>query len=122
MILKPLLPDLHVGAEFLLRSIRKPALNELHRLFEVRLGRYQNMNVIGHNDKFVKQIRLATIVIESIDEQFRPSLRLEQRATPPCLSRDHVGLTGVSRVFSLRPQLLTSGAKAPVNCGPDRRA
>src|SRR5215467_3301823 len=72
------------------------------------------MNVIGHDDELVQQIDLAAIVIEGINQEFRPTMILEESSTAPGLGRDHVGLTGVARMFSLRPHLIPQGLKPPL--------
>src|SRR5208283_1288827 len=68
MVRKSLLPDFQVGSEFLLRAIGKSALNELHRLFEARKRRWQNMDMVRHDDKLVKKIRGSPIVIKGVNQ------------------------------------------------------
>ena len=102
MILESLLPNLHVRTKFLPSPKRKAAFDELNRLLQACQRRNQNMDVVGHDGEFMQEIGGRPIVIERVDQKFRPRLGLEKSATFPCGRGDHVGLGIVRRMFSLR--------------------
>ena len=112
MIGKPLLPDLHVRAQLFLGAIRKSTLNELDCFFQTRLRRKQNVNMVGHDNKLMQQIRRPAIVKNRINHQPRPRLSREKRTPFPRSRRDHVGVARVRGVFSGRPHNGSSAAKA----------
>ena len=68
--------------------------------------------MVGHDHEFVEQIGGTTIVIKSLDQQFRPGLSREQISSTPSRRSDHVGLAIVRRMLSQWPHRLTSAAKA----------
>jgi hypothetical protein len=115
VIMKSLLPDLHIGSEFGFRPKRKSALDILDRLFELAERRDQNMDVIGHQDECMEEVGGAAIVVESVDEQLCPAFVIKKRLPVPGLGRNHAGLAVVSGRFSLGNHSATSGAKAPIN-------
>ena len=82
MVLKSLLPNLHVRAQFFLCSIRKTALDELNSPFEARPRSNERVKMVRHDNEFVQEIGGWPIVIERVDQKFRPRLSLKERA--PC--------------------------------------
>src|ERR1700730_14099151 len=114
MILESLLPDLHIRAKFLLRAKGKATLDELNRLLQACQRSHQDMDVVGHNGEFVQKIGGASVVIESVNQKLCPRISLKKRTTSPSFGRDHIGLAGIGRVFSLWSHVVTPRAKAPL--------
>src|SRR5579864_3349141 len=117
MIRKPLLPNLHVRAQLLLRSVRKCTLNELHRLLQASQRRDDRMQMVRHDHELMQQIGGAAVMIDGVDQEIGPSLISKKVASLPRAGRDHVGLLRVGRMLPCRSQLRTSGAKAPIFTG-----
>src|SRR5882762_6283601 len=104
MIMKSLLPDLHVRAKLLLRAKGNATFDELDCFLQACQGRHKNMDMVGHDSEFMQKIGGTSVVIQSVDEKSRPSIGVEKRTTSPGFRRDHVGLPGISRVLSIWPQ------------------
>ena len=68
MIRETLLPDLQIRAKFFPGAEREPTLDELDGFFQTRLWGKENVNVIGHNYKLMRQICGAVIVAKAFDE------------------------------------------------------
>ena len=102
MIRESLLPNLHVRSQFFLRLIREPAFDELNGFLKAREGRQDYMNVVGHDDEFVQEIRRATVMVESIDEQTSPRLSAKERTPTPRGGGNHVRMARVRGVLSGR--------------------
>src|SRR5882672_5814658 len=109
VILKSFLPDLHIRAQFFLCPEGEASLKELDCLFKAAEWRYQDMDVIVHDDKFVEKVGRASIMVEGVDEQLCPSFGVEKRTSAPGLGRDHVSLAVVGRRFSLGSHVLALG-------------
>jgi len=85
MILESLLPDLHIRAELLPGAKGEAPFDELNRLLQACNRRDEDMDVVGHDDKFMQKISVTSVAIESLDEEFFPSIGIEKRTTPPGL-------------------------------------
>lgn len=79
------------------------------------------MNVVRHDDEFVQKVCSTAVMVDSVDEKLGPGTYTKESAALPGLSRDHVALTGVGRVFSLRPHCIPQGLK-PLSIWILRRA
>src|SRR5690348_2989183 len=84
MIRKPLLPHLQVRIQFLLRTIRKSAFDELHSLLETRKWSDNRMQMVGHDYELVQQIRGAAVMIDGIDQEICPTFVAKQIPPLPC--------------------------------------
>src|SRR5208282_2642396 len=94
MIAETRLPN---GPAFL-HAKREPSLDELHGAFQGNLlcGREEQMDVIGHDDKFVQPIfLLVAIVSESFDQKVGGRLAPEDRLTVSGDGGDEEGAVGV---------------------------
>src|SRR5713101_7498791 len=101
MIMESLLPNLHVRAKFLLGSEGEAALDELNGLLQACQRSHEYMDVVGHDGEVMQKIGGTSVVIEGVNEKLCPPVVVEKRATSPGFRRDHVGLAGIGRVFSL---------------------
>ncbi|SRR5258708_24137633 len=78
------LPNGEIQIEFFFYTIRESALDELQCFFQgnVRSGGNEQMEVIGHNNKFVQEkSSLSAVVLENVYQQSRHAVGLE-KATP----------------------------------------
>src|SRR5579863_1487626 len=114
MIRKTALPDFGIRPQFLFRSKRRAALDELNSPFQRNEWRDQQMKMIGHEDEFVKEIRIAAICQQGFEEQPCPRLGTEQGPAFPRLRCDEVCLRVVGCVLACGFQNHPSAAKAAV--------
>ncbi len=84
MVSESPLPDFSPAAEDSAKSVRIPALDELHRMFErnVMSRGEQEMNMLRHNDKGVQlEAPSAAVAIDCLQEQANVVLDHEQPST-----------------------------------------
>jgi hypothetical protein len=112
MVCKSAAPNLGVRSELLFRAKRESAFDELNCAFQRRRGRDEQMKMIGHQDKFVKEIRISAMAEKHFEKQASPRLRVEERPTFPRVRGDEVDLRVVGCVFASRLQNRPSAAKA----------
>src|SRR5260370_13040192 len=83
MILKSFLPDLHVRAQFSLCPIRESAFDKLNRLFETRLRSDECVKMVRHDDEFMQKVGCASVVIQRVNQKFRPSFGVKESPAFP---------------------------------------
>ena len=87
---KTSLPYLAFVSEIVGQPMRKPALDQLHSLFNrhVVVDGQQQMQMIGHDDKIVQfKLALRNKRTQYINEQLRIALRLQEPASHACSRR-----------------------------------
>src|SRR5579863_2035896 len=122
MIRKTFLPDLHVRSKLFFRPVREAAFDELHGLLQARCGSEEHVNMIGHHDELVQQVRGSTIVVKSVDKKFRPAITLEKRTASPSGRGDHVCMARICGMFSGRSHTVPQRLKPQIFDWPLRRA
>ena len=120
MVCKSAAPNLGVRSELLFRAKRESAFDELNCAFQRRRGRDEQMKMIGHQDKFVKEIRISAMAEKHFEKQASPRLRVEERPTFPRVRGDEVRLRVVGCMLACGFQNLPSGAKAQLLFAPLR--
>jgi hypothetical protein len=87
-------PDFCIERELFLYAIGKSSLYELHRSFQSdAAGRQDEVNVVRHHNKFVKQeFLIVAIMKESIDEQIGEGRVLKQRSMSPGTSGHEIAI------------------------------
>jgi len=86
-IVKAGLPNLAMETQFLLCAVREPTFDKLNCLLQCDRcnWRDQQMKVIGHDHKLVKQIpSLLTVVEEHVEEKLSHPVRLEKSCLLEC--------------------------------------
>lgn len=76
------------------------------------------MNVIGHDNEFMKQKSRSAVVVKGVDEEMGPSFVSKESAALPGCGGDHVSLTGICRVLSSWSHDGASAAKAAISLLP----
>jgi hypothetical protein len=115
MIGEPSLPDFEIRPEFLFCPVRKPSLDELDCSFKRGYRSDEQVEMVGHQNKFVEEIGFASIGKQSFEEETGPGFGLKDGPALPCLRGDKVGLRVVGGVLACGFQNFPQGLK-PLFC------
>jgi hypothetical protein len=111
MIRKSRDPNASNPLEFPLCSKRISAFKALNRQLETGAGRDEQMKMIGHQHKSVKQITFWPVSIKSFKKKFGPSLMAKKRAALSSVRGYEVSLPVVGSNLSLRYHAFPQGLK-----------
>jgi hypothetical protein len=93
LLVKSRMPNLHFVGALLVNVIGTSALDELYRLLKgcFAVGSKEQMQMIGHNNKLVQQIRTLIAVLQHApDQDLSILLYLKDRMILPCLRCNEV--------------------------------
>jgi hypothetical protein len=106
------LPNFQRRPELFLRSEGETALNELNGTLQCHRRRDKNMEVLGHENKFVQKISSPTIGMQRLEKEVSPTLISKQSPPLPGLRGDKVSLAGADLLSSWSQIRTPSAAKA----------
>ena len=101
---KTSLPNFAIESEFLLGTVRKSALDQLHSAFDRRAGRnfQQRVKMIPHDDELMHyELSRRRVLPQNIDQQFGHVLRLEHILAFGSLRRNEID-SSIGRTADVR--------------------
>jgi hypothetical protein len=110
------LPDLHLTCAFLVIFMGASTLNKLHSLFQGGCvgGSQQQVQMIGHKNKFVQPIGSCHSVVEQLGNHYLSDfVDLKQSNILSRLCRDEIGASGGRAVMESSHDAESSAVKLP---------